>query len=216
MGDRSGGLDLEDMEVDGDPVRAAGRLEAIARALGSAVATDEEVFAELLPDLLRGGNRAWAFGCGLASASPDLRATWARLVEGLERMALEQRNVQVLRGFLAELWEKNRDLAQDLLDSAIDQPALAAFLPELHSAVSLDVRGVERLKRALSAGKVPALDVPELSVRADYGSLGRWRSQGLGPTYRRPTRRLRRGSGDPVHAPIFGSRGPAGARGKTP
>jgi hypothetical protein len=154
LGDRSGGLDLE-MDVDGDPMSATERLEAIARELGSAVAIDEEVFAELLPDLLRGGNRAWAFGRGLASASPDPRATWARLVEGLERTDPEQRNVQTLRGFLAELWEKDRDLAQDLLDSAIDQPALVTFLPVLHSAVSLDERSVDRLKRALNARKVP-------------------------------------------------------------
>ncbi len=155
LGDRTGGLDLEDIEVDGDPVRAAERLEAIARALGSDVATDEEVFVELLPDLLRGGNWAWAFGRGLAGASPDPRATWARLVEALERLTPEQRNAQVLRGFLAELWENDRGLAQNLLDSAIDQPTIAAFLPELHSAVSLDVHSVKRLKRALSLGKVP-------------------------------------------------------------
>lgn len=154
LGDRSGGLDLEDIDVDGDPTSTTERLDAIARELGEAVATDEDVFAELLPDLLRGGNRAWAFGRGLAGASPDLRATWARLIEGLERIALEQRNVQVFRGFLSELWEKDRELAQDLLDSALEQPVLVMFLPLLHSAVGLDERGVERLKRALSAGKV--------------------------------------------------------------
>lgn len=155
LGDRSGSLDLEDMDIDDDPMSAIERLEAIARKLGSEVATDEEVFAELLPDLLRGGSRAWAFGRGLAVASPDLRATWTRLVEGLARIALEQRNVQVFRGFLAELWEKDRDLAQELLDSALDEPALLAFLPDLHSAVGLDERGAERLKRALSVGEVP-------------------------------------------------------------
>ena len=89
----------------------AERLERIARDLGEAVALSDDTFTELLPDLVRGGNRAWAFGHGLASVSPDRRATWARLVEGLERIALEQRNVQVLRGFLAELWDEDRDLA---------------------------------------------------------------------------------------------------------
>jgi len=153
--DRSGGLDLDDMDVDGDPMRAAERRERIAREFGEAVAANNDVFAELLPDLVRGGNRAWAFGRGLASASPDRRATWARLVEGLERIALEQRNVQVLTGFLAELWEQDRELAQRLLDSALDQPALLTFLPVLHTSVELDDRGVERLKRAFSAGQTP-------------------------------------------------------------
>jgi hypothetical protein len=155
LGNRSVGFELEDMDVEVDPKSAIERLEATARELGAVVATDGEVFAELLPDLFRGGNRVWAFGRGLVGGSPNLHATWARLVEGLERIALEQRNVQVLRGFLAELWEQDRDIAQDLLDSALDQPALETFLPMLHSAVSLDERGVERLKRVLKAGRIP-------------------------------------------------------------
>lgn len=155
LSDRSDGLDLEDLDVDGDLMSANERLEAIARELGTVVAADDAAFAELLPDLLRGGNRAWAFGRGLAGASSDPRATWARLVEGLEQIALEQRNVQVVRGFLAGLWEQDRDFAQYLLDSALNQPALLVFLPVLHSAVGLDERGAERLKRALSGGQVP-------------------------------------------------------------
>ncbi len=155
LGDRSGGLDLEDMEIDGDVTSAHERLEAIARELGAEVTADDEVFAELLHDLLRGGNRAWAFGCGLAGASSNHRSIWARLIEGLGRIAEEQRDVQVLRGFLAELWNRDRELAQHLLDSALDQPVLVKFLPVLHSAVELDERGVERLKLALSTRQVP-------------------------------------------------------------
>jgi hypothetical protein len=155
LGDGSGGLDLEDIDLDRDITSEFERLEAIARELGAAVVADEVVFAKLVPDLLRGGNRAWAFGRGLAGASEDCRATWARLVEGLGQLPPEQRNVQVLRGYLAELWEQDRDLAQDLLDAALEQPALLAFVPVLHSAVQLDARGVDRLKRALNFGQVP-------------------------------------------------------------
>lgn len=155
LGDRAAGLELEDMDLDDDVATATERLQAVARGLGSAVAATDDVFTELLPDLVRGGNLVLAFGRGLASASRDLRATWARLVEGLERISPEERNDQVLRGFLAELWERDRDLAQSLLDSALEQPTLVAFLPALHAIVELDERGVERLKRALSTGQVP-------------------------------------------------------------
>lgn len=155
LGNRSSGLDLEDMDVDGDVTGAFERLDAIARELGKAVATDNEAFEELLPDLLRGGNRAWAFGCGIASASSDPRATWIRLVEGLELIAREQRDVQVLRGYMAELWNRDMDIAQSLLDSALDQPGLVVFLPVLYAAVELDQHGAELLKRALGEGQVP-------------------------------------------------------------
>ncbi|MBN2700208.1 MAG: hypothetical protein JXR29_02010, partial [Methylothermaceae bacterium] len=155
LGGRSGRFDLEEMDIDGNPASAIERLEAIARDLGEAVAIDEGIFAELLPDLLQGGNRVWPFGRGLAGASPDICTTWAMLIEGLERIPLEKRDVRVLGGFLAELWEKNRELVQDFLDSALEEPTLVTFLPILHSAVGLDERGAERLMVALSGGKVP-------------------------------------------------------------
>lgn len=156
LGDRSGGLDLDDMEEEEDKLKSEiERLAAIASRLGATVATDNTLFAELLPDLLRGGNRAWEFGRGLASASPDRRATWTSLLEGLELLTSEQRNVQVLMGFLAELWEQDRELTQEFLDIALNQPALQASLPSLYLAVQLDERGVERLKQVLSAGCAP-------------------------------------------------------------
>jgi len=158
LSDRLGYLDLEDLEdidLDGDTISRFERLEMIAREFGAAVALDEEVFTELVLDLLRGGRMVWAFGRGLVSASESRRATWTKLVEGLAQIPPEQRNVQVLCGYLAELWEQNRDLAQDLLDEALDLPALVVLIPVLHSAVQLDVRCVDRLKRALVSGQVP-------------------------------------------------------------
>ncbi|MGW5840000.1 hypothetical protein ACWFZ6_18505 [Methylorubrum extorquens] len=154
LGDRSGGLDLEDIDFDGDVTSQFERLEAIATELGVAVAADEVVFADLLPDLLRGGNRTWAFGRGLAGAAENRRAVWSELVEGLGKLPPEQRNVQVLKGYLAELWEQDRELAHNLLDSALDQPTLIVCIPVLHS-VQLDARSVERLKRALNTNQVP-------------------------------------------------------------
>ena len=71
LGDTSGGLDLEEIDAGDDGAGSTERLVAIARELGAAVAADDAAFAELLPDLVRGGNRAWAFGRGLAGASPD-------------------------------------------------------------------------------------------------------------------------------------------------
>ncbi len=67
-------------------------------------------------------------------------------------------------GFLAEIWERDRDLAQHLLDSTVDQPALVVFLPVLHLAVGLDERGVERLKRALSTGQVSVWTYQNLAL----------------------------------------------------
>jgi hypothetical protein len=150
--DSSVGLDLDlELEADNDFVSAAERVEANARALGEVVGADDALFALLTPDMLRGGARVWAFGRGLAAGSSETRVTWERLVEGLGQISPEHQDVQVLRGFLAEIWERDRDVAQSLLDAALNQPVLLRFIPPLQTAVEIDERGVVRLQRALEA-----------------------------------------------------------------
>lgn len=167
LGNRSGGLDFEDIGEEDDPENAFERMEANARQLGSAVANDEMVFAEILSDLLRGGSRAWSFGRGLAGATQDPLGAWEKFIQGLEEVVSEERDVRVLGGFLAELWESNRAIAQHLLNSVPDQPQLVKFFPILLLAVGLDEHGVDLLKRALTAGKVPV----EMCLHLAYGRV---------------------------------------------
>jgi len=145
-------FDLEEIDEEGESKLTAERLETMAHGLGIAIADDATAFVELMPELLHGGRRAFSFGRGFAAAASNLRATWSRLLEGLEEIVPEKRDVQLLKGILAELWEQDRDLAQTLLDMALDHPMTQAFTPELHSSLDLDERGVERLSRALSTG----------------------------------------------------------------
>lgn len=155
LGDRSSRFFLEDIELDGDITRTCERLDAIARELGAAVANDEAVFEELIPELLHGGARVWAFGRALISVAVDRRAIWAKLVDGLTKIPRDERDAGILYGCIGELWEHDRDLAQEFLDDALAQPALAPFIPPLQSAVPIDARGVDRLKQTLGAGSTP-------------------------------------------------------------
>lgn len=149
-------LDLDEAEATGDGHMAAmERLEATAVELGKAVGRDASAFEDLLPYLLCGGSRVWAFGQGLAMVCADSSATWVRMINELEKLTEDQRDVQLMRGFLAEVWSKDRNVAQGLLDMALHQSVLQPFLPLLHAAVELDKLGVERLKRGLSANLVP-------------------------------------------------------------
>ncbi|NWB99538.1 hypothetical protein HX882_26985 [Pseudomonas gingeri] len=152
LGDRASRFDLSDLDDDDHPLSVEERLEATIYELAATIIVDDTALAEILPELLQGGMRVWSFGRGLARASSDIRETWMKLVEVFEQVAQEHRNVGLFNGVLAELWGQNRSLAQELLDSVLDQPALVAFLPTLHSAVELDERGVDRLKHNLSTG----------------------------------------------------------------
>lgn len=155
LGDGVGGLELEDIDLEGDVTTEYERLESIASELGAAVASESAAFADLLPDLLRGGNRVWSFGRGLAGASNDRYATWLGLVSGLEQLPPDQRDVQLLKGYLSQLWAEDGQLVHRLLDEAFTRPALITFLPALHSAMPLDALGVARLKRVLRSGQAP-------------------------------------------------------------
>jgi hypothetical protein len=155
LGSSSGGLDFEDLETGGDAMSATERLETIAFELGASVAGDERAFTELLSELLLGGNKAWSFGSGLAEACKDPRAVWARLTERLEQTDPEKRDIQILRGFLVKLRDKNESVAQQILDLALDHPVTQTLLPALQSTVGIDERGIGRLRTTLEMGTAP-------------------------------------------------------------
>ncbi|WP_313458281.1 hypothetical protein [Pseudomonas sp.] len=155
IGNRSGCPDFDELDENGGIVNTFENMESISHRLATEVIDNESVFSEILPDLLRGGNRVWSFGRGLASASVDRHGTWKKFIEVFKQVPPEQRDVQVLRGFLAELWEKSRGTAQKILDSAHNEHQLLEFLPLLHTAVGLDEHSIEQLKQALTARKMP-------------------------------------------------------------
>lgn len=155
LGDWSSTLVVDEADNDGGSTSSRERLDDLARELGAAVARDDAAFAELLPDLPYGGIRIYAFGWGLANDSPDPRATWSSLIQGMEEIDQKLRNAMILRGYLSGLSNKDKHLTQQLLDSVLDHAALRIFLPELQSAAGLDESGVERLMQALSSGQVP-------------------------------------------------------------
>ncbi len=153
LGGRSSGVDLEDIQLEGDePTSSYERHYRVARELGTAVACDEQVFSELLPEFSLGGFQAFAFGRGLASDRSSTPALWRRLLDGLERADSQSPDGEVLRGFIAEVWERDRPMAESMLDSVVGRPAVAAFTPAFHSAIELDERGVERIKTSVSQG----------------------------------------------------------------
>ncbi|WP_332879396.1 hypothetical protein [Massilia sp. S19_KUP03_FR1] len=153
LSDQSISFDLDELNAfDNGFTGASGHLATRARELGEIVGADDTLFEKLLPVMLRGGVRAWTFGHGLAETSPQIQITWSKLVEGLALVPSEQQDVQVLRGFLAELWKRDKDLVHSILDAALATPDLAAFLPVLQTAVDLEERGMARLQQALQNG----------------------------------------------------------------
>ena len=152
------GVDLDDFEdhsTEDIGVRMA-RTEALAQDLGKAVATEETVLEELLPEAVAVDGRLWSFGQGLLDGAADAEIIWSRLVAALT--ATEERlcKPQVLLGFLHQLRVRNPALAATLLDKAVEHETLAWWYPFLQVAVDIEQQDVARLKRSLSFGKAPA------------------------------------------------------------
>jgi hypothetical protein len=155
--DRGYDVDLVEFDYTAklDVHKAFDRRWEMAYAFGKAVAAQRDALNELLPELVSGRGSLWAFGEGLAAGSPDPNGLWKELVVELSLTPQRERNVQVLRGFVQALHGINRPLAESLLDEAVQHDTLAAWLPELQTAIPIDEAGIERLEQALGLGKAP-------------------------------------------------------------
>lgn len=161
---------LEHDGVENSRIKDLNHLKEVAEKHGVEVAIDDNLFDQLLPDLFRGNNFVYDFGSGLVSGSKNKTLTWESLLDAYEKFACEQSNIHVLRGFLANLWNQDNELTQQLLDKAQKNPKLTEVLPSLYSAVPLDERGIERLKDALNAG-VPVFKFSNIAYQQGVDHL---------------------------------------------
>jgi hypothetical protein len=161
IGARGGGLDLDDFDDDengednSDPTARytahAARSAATIRQLGQDLATDNEAFKTLLPELLGGDHRVSAFGEALVEAAENPRAMWDSIVA--QFAVIENASLQLLGGFLRGLRKRDAEFADTLLDEALEHPALAALFPALQASVEIDLRALGRLHHALELGR---------------------------------------------------------------
>ena len=143
--------------LDGDPNSSEIEDQSVTRAhaLGTAQANEEGAVTQILPSLLgRPGahGRLKAFGQGLAQGAIHRRRTWNLLRKSLLGVAEDQRQLQVIGGFLEGLNACDQVLLTSILDESAKSPELASYLPLFQSCAALDSRGVSRLVHALENG----------------------------------------------------------------
>lgn len=138
-----------------DPARDHQRPEVLAEALGKEVGEDVLAFTELLPELLSCCGRLFPFGRGLAAGTANPQETWKALIGQLAETPEENRNVQVLQGFLNGLKDNAPHVFELFLDDAVESVELAPCFPLLQTAIPINEAGVVRLKRSLAANKAP-------------------------------------------------------------
>ena len=154
--------DFDDRRTE-DYGRRREQTEALARELGRAVAGDETVLDEVLPEAVASDGFLWSFGQGLLEGTTDAEDLWSRMVSALTATEESLRKPQVLMGFLQGLNATSPALAASLLDDAVEHETLARCYPFLQVAVEIYPPDVVRLKRSLAVGKAPAAMYAHLS-----------------------------------------------------
>lgn len=133
------------------------RADQLARELGELVAGDADAFTAVLPLVVRNEQgRQGAFGEGLAAGTDSIDVCWAALTLAFESTLEEQRNVQILRGFLSGVFKRDGATFERLLDAAMERASLAKWVPILQLSAPLDDSGCTRLMASMDNANVPA------------------------------------------------------------
>jgi len=128
--------------------------ESMAHELGRAAAADGGALAALLPELLtRVGLQLALFGQGLAQDTEKARSIWDQLIGQLAVTPVNQQRITMLHGFLSVLNTKQPELADSLLDEAVESDTLGPWYPGLQTAVTINGTGLNRLMRSLDLRK---------------------------------------------------------------
>ncbi|MCB0195837.1 MAG: hypothetical protein KDJ65_28060 [Anaerolineae bacterium] len=134
------------------------------RQIGVAVAQDEVVFRELLPELVSNYHDSLGvFGEGLAGGCEDRRSMWQTLYEQIEKTPSEKRQIAVMLGFLSFCAIHDPELYNAILDSLIEDKLLGQWFPYFQMTSKLDKRGIERLHKALDEENANIYDFKRLA-----------------------------------------------------
>jgi hypothetical protein len=152
-------LDLIDLEEDLEESNGSGehfRVEKLTISLAREVGTNEEIFNQLLPELLSNeGTRLFSFGEGLAEGCLNHEKMWKRMCEQLTIIDKNERNYQLLRGYLKGISRINRNLFDSFMDQSVTDEELDVIYPLLQTSVDFNYQDVERLKRSLEHNIAP-------------------------------------------------------------
>ncbi|PGK21412.1 hypothetical protein CN902_27430 [Priestia megaterium] len=158
LSNETSALDLIDALEDPEKVTTETfrKVNHITQSLGCEVALDNNVFKEMLPDILiNDSNRLFYFGLGLAEGCSEPKKMWKELLKQLSFIKESDRKYRVLGGFLKGISEINNNISEEILDEAVSDELLREAYPWLQARVKINEQGIKRLKQSLNLEKTP-------------------------------------------------------------
>lgn len=122
--------------------------------LGKAVAKNDEVLEELLPELIFDdrGFRVGHFGGGLALGAKNPLEMWNHFREVASCDSDKIPSFTVAGGFLGELNKSAPEMVDRILEEAVEDEVFGPSFPFLQMRIGWNDRGVERVLRSLESG----------------------------------------------------------------
>lgn len=132
------------------------QVQKTTRSLGRDVAFNEEIFKEILPDILiNEGHMLFIFGQGLADGCDNPKVMWIDFCKQLSLIEESKRSYNVLGGFLNAINEIEPTLSEKFLNEAVTDNILAIIFPWLQNCIKIDAEGVGRLMQSIEFGMAP-------------------------------------------------------------
>lgn len=151
-------VDDEDTETDDSSTEIKARMEKMERRtkqIAIEVSKDKAVYDNIKSQLVTvHSSRSFTFGEGLAEGCSNLKEFWESLKNEYINAPEEKRKFGVLRGFLSACSRIDPTVADEILDSLIEEPILGLNFPVFQSVKNIDEKGVKRLMKCLQYGIV--------------------------------------------------------------
>ncbi len=173
LSDQHGTFDLEaDFNDDEPSPPSYEKVNEATRKIGTEVARDPNVFQKLLPALVSTNNsRLYNFGQGLAEGCADKVELFGTLRNTFEKTPPDQRQINVILGFLSHSARTDPAFYNTTLDELTDDKVMAEWFLKLQTTTTIDQRGVERLHKALDLGRAPTHTYQYLAWGRNHESI---------------------------------------------
>ena len=165
-------LDLTDAIEDEPRKDSYQRVADMTRSLGKDVANNYDILNEILIELLSStGTRLYNFGLGLADGCDNPKKMWDTFKEKIISINTNDRNYQLLRGFLNGLSIKNPKITNEILDSTLHDLVFCEVFPILQVSVEIDAKAADRLIYALKNDIAPIWQYTNLAYGRSHETI---------------------------------------------
>jgi len=164
-------LILEYDQDDVDHTTRLTRAEKTTEDLGRKIATDPEIFSNLLPEMVKATNQlSVSFGKGLADGSLNKIQLWKAVRAAYDSVPKEQISISALFGILSS--PAMDEVREEIMDSLVTDSIFGKYFPIIQTAVPITQHSLERLCLALDEGIAPTRMFQNIAYGRSHETIG--------------------------------------------